>query len=341
MSKISLAHGSGGIETVKLLKQVIFDRVPEQLKKVREGLGIDLPDDSAAIPVSGGYMTVTMDSYTVSPIFFPGGDLGKLAAAGTINDTLMVGGTPVAALDSIVVQEGMETAVLKQVVDSMINVFKDEGIPLIGGDFKVMPNKHLDGMVITTVGLGFAEKLIVDNMIRPGDKIIVTGPIGEHGAAILAAQQNITSHEFRSDVAPLTKLMIPIINEFIDKIHAARDPTRGGVAMCLNEWVKNSATTIICNEADIPVREPVINLCEMMGIDHLNLASEGVAMLAVTPDAAAQVLDLIQKQGYKNANIIGEASKSTSTTDLVVLKTQIGGYRILEPPSGELVPRIC
>jgi hydrogenase expression/formation protein HypE len=341
MHKISLAHGSGGIETASLLQSVIFDNVPGWLKKVGTGLGIDFPDDSAAIPVPGGYMTVSIDAYTVNPIFFPGGDLGKLAAAGTINDILMGGGKPIAALDAIVVQEGVEVEVLKEVVDSMIGVFKEEGVALIGGDLKVMPSKHLDGIVVTTAGLGFAEKPISDKNITPGDKIIVTGPVGEHGAAILASQQNTPSHEFKSDVAPLTKLMIPIINEFVDHIHAARDPTRGGVAMCLNDWAKNSATTIVCNESDIPIREPVSNLCEMMGIDPLNLASEGVAMLAVAPDVAEQVLELIHRHGYRDARIIGEARKSTSTLDLVVLKTLIGGYRILEPPSGELVPRIC
>lgn len=311
------------------------------MKTLNNGLGLDFPDDSAAIPVPGGYVVTTIDSYTVSPIFFPGGDLGKLAAAGTLNDILMLGGKPVAVLDAIVVEEGTDMADLYRVVNSMISVLREEGVRLMGGDIKVMPSRQLDGILITTSGIGFASKLIVDKNIKPGDKIIITGNIGDHGAAILAAQQKIQTDEFRSDVAPLTRLMIPLIESFSDSIHAARDPTRGGVAMALNDWARSSDTTIVIYESELPIREPVVNLCEMMGIDPLSLASEGTALLAVHPDQADQVISLLHELGYREAKAIGEAREKTSSLGLVVLKTVIGGARILEPPSGEIVPRIC
>lgn len=311
------------------------------MKKPDGGVGLDYPDDSAAIPVPGGYIVTTIDAYTVSPIFFQGGDLGKLAAAGTINDLLMLGGKPAAVLDAIVVEEGVELSVLSRIADSLISTLREEGVCLVGGDIKVMPSGQLDGIIVTTAGIGYASKLIVDKNIRPGDKIIVSGPIGEHGAAILAAQQQIESKEFVSDVSPLTRLMLPLIQSHVDEIHAARDPTRGGVAMALNDWAKSSNTTIVVKESEFPVREPVMNLCEMMGVDPLNLASEGVALLAASPEAADEILSLIQGLGYREARIVGEVRENAASVSLVVLKTLIGGSRILEPPSGEIVPRIC
>lgn len=341
MTKISLAHGSGGVETSHLLERLIINRLPDWMKTIERGLGLDFPDDSAALPIPGGYIVVTIDAYTVSPLFFPGGDLGTLAAAGTINDVLMLGGRPSAVLDAIVVEEGTEMEVLSRVIDSMISVLKTEGVRLIGGDLKVMPSGQLDGVVIATAGIGFAQNIIIDKNIKPGDKIIISGTIGDHGAAILAAQQKIESSEFRSDVSPLTKLMLPLIENYSSYIHAARDPTRGGVAMALNDWAKSSETTIILNESELPIREHVANLCEILGVDPLNLASEGAALLAVSPEKAEEILSLIHELGYRDARIIGEARERASSVSLVVLKTLIGGARILEPPSGEIVPRIC
>ncbi len=311
------------------------------MKKVENGLGIDFPDDSAAIPILDGYVVLTIDSYTVSPILFPGGDLGKLAAAGTINDVLMLGGTPIAALDAIIVEEGLETSLLTRIVDSMISVFMDENVKLIGGDLKVMPKGQLDKAVITTACVGFARRLIVDNGLRPGDKVIITGNIGEHGAAILAAQHQIETREFSSDVAPLSNLMIPLIREMGEDIVAARDPTRGGVAMVLNDWARSTKTNILIHESELPIRDAVANLCEMLGIDPLALASEGTALLGVRPGSAEAALEFIHGLGFKSARIIGEVREPQTSASLVVMKTLIGGYRILEPPSGEIVPRIC
>ncbi|MEM4535778.1 MAG: hydrogenase expression/formation protein HypE [Nitrososphaerota archaeon] len=344
VEKITLAHGSGGREMNQLLEEIVFSRLPSWMKLVEGGLGLDFPDDAAAIPLSEDkYMVLTIDSYTVNPIFFPGGDIGKLAASGTINDVLMLGGNPVAALDSIVVEEGLERETLEKILESMFDVFANLRVKLIGGDFKVMPYGEIDKIIITTVGIGISEYLIVDKNLRPGDKIIVSGPVAEHGAAIYAAQKGLMleEHELRSDVKPLTDLMIPLIKKYSKHIHAASDPTRGGLAMTLNNWASLSNTTIIIDEEKIPVREPVMSYCQMLGLDPLTLASEGVAVLGVEEEYAEDMLETMHRIGYRNAEIIGEVREKKEEISLVVVRTSIGGYRILEPPVGEIVPRIC
>ncbi len=313
------------------------------MKKVEGGLGIDFPDDAAAIPVDDGYIVVTTDSYTVNPPFFPGGNIGLLAAAGTINDVLMIGGTPLAALDSIVVEEGFEMEKLELIIGSMVETLRAEGVALIGGDFKVMPRGTLEGIVVNMVGIGHASRLIVDKDLRPGDKIIVSGPIGEHGALILALQQGfgVDESKMTSDARPLTDLMKPLLSKYGEHIHAARDPTRGGLSMLLNDWAKATGTVIVVEEGRVPIREHVKMYAEMLGIDPMSLASEGVAVLGVDPNVADQVLDLLRDLGYMEAAIIGEVRQSDKYGGLVLLRSAVGGFRILDPPRGELVPRIC
>ncbi|MCS7121683.1 MAG: hydrogenase expression/formation protein HypE [Archaeoglobaceae archaeon] len=344
MGKITLAHGSGGKEMNEILEKMIFKRLPDWMKLVDGGLGIDFPDDAAAIPLGDGrYFVVTIDSYTVDPIFFPGGNIGKLAASGTINDVLMLGGNPVAALDSIVVEEGFEEDLLKEILDSMFEVFKSNGVKLIGGDFKVMPRGQLDKIVITTVGLGIAEHLIVDKNLKPGDKVIVSGKIAEHGAAIYAAQKGFMPEEseLRSDVKPLKDLIIPLVEKYGKYISAASDPTRGGLAMVLNSWASASGTMIVIDEEKVPLRDAVKNYCELLGLDPFVLASEGVAVLGVKEKVAKEVVEEMNSLGYTDAEIVGEVKEKEGDASLVIVKTRIGGYRILEPPLGEIVPRIC
>ncbi|AEM38565.1 hydrogenase expression/formation protein HypE [Pyrolobus fumarii 1A] len=340
-TKVTLAHGSGGRETEDIVLNLIVNLVPESLRSVPGGVGLEALDDGAAIPVPGGYMVFTVDSYTVNPPFFPGGNIGSLAASGTINDLLMMGARPVAALDAIVVEEGFEVSKLREITESLIKTLAENNVALIGGDFKVLPKGQLDKIVVTVAGIGFAKKLILDSNIKPGDKIIVTGPIAEHGALILALQQNLEPKDLVSDAKPLTDLMLPLIEEYGDYIHAARDPTRGGLAMALNDWAEATGTVIVIDEEKIPIREPVRAYTEMLGVDPLTLASEGVALLAVDASKAEEVLQRIHELGYKEARIIGEVKKAERHKGIVLLKSVTGGVRILEPPSGEIVPRIC
>jgi len=341
MSVIKLSHGSGGVETSEIVEKLFIAKLGETLKKVPGGLGLDFPDDAAAIPIGDGqYLVVSVDSYTVSPPFFPGGDIGVLAASGSINDILMLGGRPIAMLDAVVVEEGLPMDTLEKIVNSFLSVLKSEGVALIGGDFKVMPKGQLDKVIITTVGIGIADQIIVDKP-RPGDKIIVTDYVGDHGAVIMMLQYGENPGALKSDVKPLTSLMIPLLEKYGRYIHAARDPTRGGLSMVLNDWAKTGGGVIVIEEDLIPIRPEVASYANMLGVDPFHLASEGVAVLAVDPMVAEEVLKLIHSIGFINARIIGEFKESQRYKGYVLLKTQAGGYRILEPPRGDIVPRIC
>lgn len=338
MDAVRLSHGAGGVETAELLARLL-SRVEDRLKSVEGGVGLDVLDDAAAIPIGDGYLVISVDSYTVNPPFFPGGDIGKLAASGSINDVLMMGGRPIALMDAVVVEEGFPLADLQRIVDSMVQVLREEGVALIGGDFKVMPRGQIDKVVVTTVGVGVAKRLIVDRP-RPGDKIVVSGYLGDHGAVILALQMGLET-SLTSDVKPLTKLMLPLLEKYGEYIHAARDPTRGGLAMVLNDWAKAAGAVIVVDEVSIPVRPEVVAYANMLGIDPLALASEGAAVLAVDGDVADEVVSYMKKLGFIEAAVVGEVKKSEKYRGYVLLRTEIGGHRILEPPRGELVPRMC
>jgi hydrogenase expression/formation protein HypE len=338
---VRLSHGSGGVETAEIIERLFIARLPDVFKKVPGGLGLDFPDDAAAVPMGDGrYLVITVDSYTVSPPFFPGGDIGLLAACGSINDVLMLGGRPVAMMDAMVVEEGFPMEDLERIVSSFLSVLRSEGIALIGGDFKVMPRGQLDKVVITTVGVGVAERLIVDRP-RPGDKILVSDYVGDHGAVIMMLQHGESPRGLKSDVKPLVRLMVPLLEKYGSYIHAARDPTRGGLAMVLNDWARAGGGIVVVDEEAIPIRPEVASYSHMLGIDPLYLASEGVAVLAVDPSVAGEVLNFVRSLGFLNAKVIGEFRESRRYSGYVLLKTQAGGFRILEPPRGDLVPRIC
>jgi hydrogenase expression/formation protein HypE len=341
MTVVRLSHGSGGVETAEIVERLFIARLPDALKRVPGGLGLDFPDDAAAVPMGDGrYLVITVDSYTVNPPFFPGGDIGALAASGSINDVLMLGGRPIAMMDAVVVEEGFPVEDLERIVSSFLSVLRSEGIALIGGDFKVMPRGQLDRVVITTVGVGVAERLIVDRP-RPGDKILVSDYVGDHGAVIMMLQHGESPRGLESDARPLVRLMVPLLEKYGSYIHAARDPTRGGLAMVLNDWARAGGGVVVVDEEAIPIRPEVASYSHMLGIDPLYLASEGVAVLAVDPSVAGEVLNFVRSLGFPNARVIGEFRESRRYGGYALLKTQTGGFRILEPPRGDLVPRIC
>lgn len=338
--KITLADGAGGAETEAIVKELLRKAISLAGRWRKEGLiGLDIMDDAGFVKLENGYfLAFTIDSFTVNPPFFKGGSIGKLAAVGTINDLVVSGARPIAILDSVVVEEGSELEALKRAVDDMIEEAIASGVAIIGGDFKVMPKGEISGFVITTAGIGLTKIPITDDKIMVGDKIIVTGGIGEHGAVIAAHQFGLElGEEAVSDVSPLIPLL-PILEKYGNYIHAARDPTRGGLAMVLNDWAETNRLGIVISEDRIPIKRWVRSISGILGIDPLHLASEGKAVLAVSPEISDKLLSELREGGFKEAEMIGEAVKGNGE---VVMRTSVGGMRIVEPPSGILVPRIC
>ncbi len=346
MSKyIMLHHGAGAREMWNIIEALIISKVPTKLRKLPRGAGIDVLDDGAVIPISDNeYLVFSVDSYTVNPIFFPGGNIGHLTVNGTINDLVVMGAEPKAFMDTIIVEEGFPLSDLEIIINSMLEVLKNEDIALIGGDFKVMPKGSIDKVVITGVGIGITDKPIIDKDIKPGDKIILTSPIAEHGAAILAAQLGLLDEvkNLRSDSRPLSRTLLPLIKKYKEYVHAARDPTRGGIAAVLNEWVRSSNLLITIHRDKVPIREDVKAFLEAMGVDPLSMASEGSAVLAVDGDVAEEFVKELRSRGEDYATIIGEVTKPGSEIlkGRVLAITEIGGKIILEPKSVNL-PRIC
>jgi len=255
----------------------------------------------------------------------------------------MMGARPVAFMDNIIVEEGFPMRDLEVVVDSMIKVLVDNNIPLIGGDFKVMPRGEVDGVVISGFAIGVTSKPPVVGAVKPGDKIIVTNYIAEHGATILAAQLGMLNDAsgLRSDARPLVKTVLPVIEKYRDHINAARDPTRGGLATLLNEWVRGTGLTIVIDKSRIPIRSEVSEFLEMLGVDPLTLASEGVAVLSVRSEVAERVVEELRANG-ENPSIIGEVVEpwSEGLADRVVAVTEVGGMHVVSPTAYNL-PRIC
>ncbi|QXJ35533.1 hydrogenase expression/formation protein HypE [Saccharolobus shibatae] len=337
--RILLAHGNGGKETQEILNRLIFSKLPDYLKKTKSGVGIDYPDDGAVLSDVKGKIVVATDSHTVNPYFFPGGSIGTLAATGTINDIVMMGAEPIAMLDSIVVSEGFPLDDLDKILTDMINILKENNIPLVGGDFKVMPRDSMPGIVINTVGIGITENPILDR-VQENDVIIVTGPIGVHGALIASLQYGIEA-SLKSDVNQLTKLL-KLFHEFPTDIHGARDPTRGGIAATLNEWAQLSDKMIIIEEKKIPIPEEVKSVTQITGLDPLVLANEGVAVLSVANKASKEIVRELENLGFE-PKTIGKVVEPIDPKNkrLVIVRTEVGGAKILEMPTGDIVPRIC
>lgn len=340
---ITLAEGSGGEESRRFIDELIRSRVPRSLWTALSGGGLDWLDDGAWITLGGRKLVFTMDSHTVKPIEFPGGNLGTLAACGTINDLVVMGARPVAVMDAIVVEEGVPYDLVEKIFDSFVEVLKRFGIALIGGDTKVMPRGSVDTMIISTVGIGIANHVIADSP-KPGDAIIVTGPIAEHGATILAAQMGMldSARGLRSDVKPLLPTLMPVVEKFGSYIHAARDPTRGGLAAVLNEWSRSSGVEIVVERERIPIRDEVLEFLEMLGVDPLQVACEGVAVLSVDSSVANDIVKELRSLGEAHAEIVGHVTEpeTPSLRGRVVVLTEIGG-RVLLEARGLNLPRIC
>ncbi|MHA1271606.1 MAG: hydrogenase expression/formation protein HypE [Candidatus Helarchaeota archaeon] len=337
--KIELAHGAGGSLTQKLIDEIIL---PTYTKKViKDGIGLDDLDDGASIPLDDYEVIVTTDAHTVSPIFFPGGNLGKLAVCGTINDIAVMGAKPVAITSAIIIEEGFLMDNFKKILRSMNEILVEADVALIAGDTKVMPKNTLDGMIISTTGIGVAKKgkVIKDSGLKSGNKIIINGSIGDHGIALFSKREGLDFEtELISDCAPLHKTIEEAMKP--GGITAMKDPTRGGVAGLLNEFAKKSKVSIWIDEDKLPIKNAVKAACDMLGFDPLSIACEGKVVIGVENNLAEKTLELIRKTKYgKDAEIIGEVRQERP--GYVILNTSIGGKRIIETPRSEPIPRVC
>ncbi|MFW9824173.1 MAG: hydrogenase expression/formation protein HypE [Candidatus Thorarchaeota archaeon] len=342
-SVIRLAHGAGGVLQGDLIR-FITKNIP--LKNVNNGIGLEELDDGATIPLEnyGKEIVVTADGHTVFPLFFPGGDLGTLSVCGTVNDLIMMGAEPLALTSMMIIEEGFKFEELEKLVNSMNVKANEANIAIIAGDTKVMPRGSLNEIIIATTGIGIKDNKIkiLDQNLKDGDKIIITGSIGDHGTALMASREGLNiSTDLKSDIASLLEIYNIIQFEINNNhIHAMKDPTRGGIAAALNDWAAKSNISIVVDEEKVPIKKQVVAICDMLGLDPYNIASEGRALLAVEPNYAEKVLDKIKstKVGV-GAKIIGEVKSDNPKR--VFLKTIVGGTRFIDMPLGEPIPRIC
>ncbi|MGC9018190.1 MAG: hydrogenase expression/formation protein HypE [Candidatus Bipolaricaulaceae bacterium] len=334
--RITALHGAGGLVMEKLIAEKILPKF-----KIRAAgpIGLDQLDDGAVLDLPEGKLVITTDNHAVKPIFFPGGDIGKLAVTGTVNDLVVMGARPVALTMALVLEEGFPLSDLERILGSAAAVLSEIGVALVAGDTKVMGKGELDGIVINTTGIGVAARPIPDAGLRPGDFLLVTGTVGDHGMAILSARNELPLEApIASDVAPLWPALMAALET--GGITAMKDPTRGGLAAALNEMAKKSGVGIELEEEAIPVRPEVRGLCELLGISPYELACEGRAVLGVAPEKLEEVLVALRKHPLTaGAKVIGRAT--TEYPGKVILRTAVGGRRFLEMPLGDPLPRIC
>jgi hydrogenase expression/formation protein HypE len=293
------------------------------------------------VRVGERWLVYTTDSHVVSPPFFPGGDIGRLAVSGTVNDLAVMGATePLGLACAVVLEEGFEGEALLRIQDSIEAACAEAGTSVQTGDTKVMGRGELDGVVITTTGLGFADRLVRDDGLRPGDDLLVTGTLGDHGFAVLARRNDLrVEGDLRSDVAPLNGLLAAALSAGGEAVVAMKDPTRGGVAGALHEMAEKSGVGVVLDEASLPVRAPVRALSELVGIDVLHVANEGKALLGVRPSETKRVLEALRAHPLgREACRIGACSEQHPGR--IVLETGFG-RRLVTESDGELLPRIC
>ena len=331
--KILLAHGSGG--------KLGHDLVEKSFVKALANPLLVKLDDSAVFDFQGR-LAFTTDSYVVNPIFFPGGDIGKLAVCGTVNDLAMSGAKPLYLSLSFIIEEGLPQSELSKIVDSVRKAAQEAEVEIITGDTKVVHRGAVDKLFINTAGVGVIPEgiNISGSNARPGDKVILSGTIGDHGIAVLSQREGLSfSTRLKSDCAPLGNLVAQMLAAS-PNIHCLRDPTRGGIATTLNELAKQSKVGIRIEEEKIPVRKEVLGACEMLGLDPLYVANEGKLVAIVQAEDANDVLQAIQRNRYgKEAAIIGEVI--ADNPGRVVMKTCLGASRIVDMLTGDILPRIC
>jgi len=349
--KITMLHGAGGTVMHNLVKNYIV--------KYFGGLGNDAEvpleamDDAAVI----GDVVFKSDSHAVKPIFFPGGDIGRLAISGTVNDISAMGAQPYALACGFILEEGLPLADLERILVSMRETCIEAGVGIVTGDTKVVEKGSLGGLVMNVSGIGkrtpaldsdikvarqyrsVASRWTLDSNLVAGDKIILTGTIGDHGLAVLSAQQGLTfGSEIKSDVRPLNRMTQRLLGE-VGGVVSVKDPTRGGLADALNEWAEKSKVGILTHEDKVPIRQDVQTACDMLGLDPLEVGNEGKYIIGIVHEKAQEALEFLkQTEEGKNAQIIGEA---TTQFKGVAMQTEVGSKRIIARTIGDPVPRIC
>ena len=331
---VQMAHGAGGRLSQELTARVFMPHLRNAL--------LDQLDDQAKFDVAAGRMAFSTDTYVVSPIFFPGGDIGDLAVNGTVNDLAVGGAVPLYLSAGFVLEEGLPLADLEKIVMSMAESARRAGVMIVCGDTKVVQKGQCDRVFINTSGVGFVREgvNISCRNLRPGDAVILSGTIGDHGMAVMTTREGLSfQSRIRSDTAPLNSLIHSVL-DVVPGVHAMRDPTRGGVAATLNELAASSSVGIELEEPSIPVREEVRGAAELLGIDPLTIANEGKLLLVVPEADADTVLALMRAHEYgRDAALIGMVVDDHP--GMVVMRTPFGSRRIVEMPLGEQLPRIC
>jgi len=332
--RVQLAHGSGGLLSAQLIDRLFLPRFANPI--------LNRLEDQATLELPAGRVAMSTDTFVVDPIFFPGGSIGDLAVNGTVNDVAMSGAPPLYLAAAFVLEEGLPMADLHRVLVAMEEAARVAGVVVVTGDTKVVPRGACDKIFITTTGIGVVPEGVTISAasLRPGDAIILSGTLADHGMAILTTRQGLSFHSrIQSDTAALYGLVAAML-AVCPTIHALRDPTRGGAATTLNEFVRSSRVGIELEEGRITVRPEVQGACEVLGIDPLFVANEGKLIAAVPGEAAAGVLAAMRNhpQG-REAAIIGRVT--AQHPGLVVLRTALGAERIVEMPVAEQLPRIC
>jgi hydrogenase expression/formation protein HypE len=332
--RVLLAHGGGGRLQRDLLREIVLEEFSSaELKRM---------NDAAVLSPVGGRMAFTTDSYVVDPLFFPGGDIGKLAITGTVNDLAMMGARPLGLSLAIILEEGLPLSDLRRILRSAARTAASAGAEIVCGDTKVVAKGAADRMFMTTSGVGLvaAGVDLGAEKARPGDRVLVSGPLGDHAVAILSVRGELGLRvDVESDCEPLAHLVAHLL-ESCRGVHVLRDPTRGGLAAVLHEIAAASSVSFLLDERTVPVRPEVVAACEILGLDPLYLACEGRLVAVVDEEAADEGLAALRSHELgRGASMIGAVQPGSP--DAVVLRTTVGGERIVDLPSGEQLPRIC
>jgi hydrogenase expression/formation protein HypE len=331
---IVIGHGSGGQMTHDLIRTLFQTRIGNLY--LAEG------NDAARIELNQGKLALSTDSHVVSPIFYPGGDIGRLSICGTVNDVAMLGAVPAYLTAGFIIEEGFPIALLEKIVDSMAAACQEADVKIVAGDTKVVEKGSADGVFINTAGIGVISenRQIGGQFAKPGDAVLISGTVGDHGIAILQARGNLGfNSQIQSDVAPLNHMIAELLEQ-VPEVHVLRDPTRGGLATTIKEIACQSQVSIVLDEESIPIKPEVSTACEMLGFDPLYMANEGKLVIVLPEKHSRQALDIIKKSPYgHNAMRIGSVFEDDPGKAL--LKTAYGTSRILDLLSGEMLPRIC